>query len=69
MPNASAANAPCVLVCDRRDDGHAGQRRALLGADDVDDALPAVEERKYALAPCSRRLLSSVSTCMREIGS
>ena len=25
------------------DDGHAGQREALLGADDVDDALPAVE--------------------------
>ena len=31
------------------DDGHAGQRRALLGADDVHDALAAVAEREVRL--------------------
>ena len=44
MPCASAPNAPCVEVWRvAADDGHAGQRKALLRPDDVDDALPLVE--------------------------
>jgi hypothetical protein len=47
MPNASAPNGPVrggVAVA--ADDGHAGQRAALLGADDVDDALVRVAHRE-----------------------
>ena len=33
------------------DNRHAGQRRALLGADHVDDALPLVQKRKIGLGP------------------
>jgi hypothetical protein len=49
MPNARQPNAPCVLVAVAADDRHARQRGALLGADDVHDPLPLVEERKIDL--------------------
>ena len=49
MPNASAPNAPCVLVWRvAADDRHAGLGEPELRADDVDDALVEVAERVQA---------------------
>ena len=54
MPKASAPNAPWVEVWRiAADDGHAGQGEALLGTDDVHDALADVvdvEQRDAELA-------------------
>jgi hypothetical protein len=45
MPCARLPNAPCVLVCDR----HPRQRRPLLRADHVHDALALVQEGEIDL--------------------
>ncbi len=70
MPCASAPKAPCVrgvgVAADHR---HAGQRRALLRADHVDDALAQVVHVEVGLPWNLSQLASSVSTCRREIGS
>ena len=70
MPKASAANAPCVLVCE------SPQTTVMPGSvapcsGPITWTMPCRLSRngKYALAPLSRMLRSSVSTCVREIGS
>jgi hypothetical protein len=45
------------------DDRHARQREALLGADDVDDALAMVEARNNIRRRNRRRFSASVATC------
>ncbi len=45
MPKASAPSAPCVEVCESPQTRvRPGWRHALLGPDDMDDALPLVAE-------------------------
>jgi hypothetical protein len=47
------------------DDGRARQREALLGADDVDDALARSRSLKYS-TPKARAFSASVSICVRD---
>ena len=70
MPNASAANAPCVLVCESpHTTVMPGSVAPCSGP--ITCTMPWRRSRngKYALAPCSRMFASSVSTCVREMGS
>ena len=70
MPNASAANAPCVLVCESpQTTVMPGSVAPLSGP--ITCTMPWRRSRngKYAFAPKLRMLSSSVSTCVREIGS
>ena len=65
MPKASAPKAPWVEVwLSPQTMVMPGWVQALLGADDVDDALADVVHREIS-TPKSRTLRSSVSTCMR----
>ena len=70
MPNASAANAPWVLVCE------SPQTTVIPGSvapcsGPITWTIPCRLSRngKYAFAPVAPMLASSVSTCVREIGS
>ena len=70
MPNASAANAPCVLVCESPQTTVIPGRVAPCSGP-ITWTMPWRRSRngKYALAPCALMLASSVSTCVREMGS
>ncbi len=70
MPKASAANAPWVLVCE------SPQTTVIPGSvapcsGPITWTMPWRLSRKgkYAFAPVAPMLASSVSTCVREIGS
>jgi len=70
MPNAKAANAPCVLVCE------SPQTTVMPGSvapcsGPITWTIPWRRSRngKYAFAPVAPMFASSVSTCVREIGS
>jgi hypothetical protein len=70
IPNARQAKAPCVLVWESP---HTtvipGSVAPCSGPITCTMPCRASRNGKYALAPCSLMFASSVSTCVREIGS
>ena len=61
MPKASEPKAPCVEVCGiTAHDGGAGQGEALLGADDMHDALADVVHAEILDAEIGRVLLQGL---------
>ena len=70
MPNARAASAPCVLVCESPQTSVVpGSVKPCSGP--ITCTMPCCFDRKgkYARAPYSRMLASSVSTCSFDTGS
>ncbi len=70
MPHASAPNAPWVLVCESpHTTVMPGSVAPVSGPITCTMPWRLSRNGKYAFAPYSRMFASSVSTCVREIGS
>ena len=69
MPKASAPSAPCAAVwLSPQTSGRAGQGEALLGPDDVDDALLGARARRNRGRRTRRRCSSSAASCVALAG-